>query len=378
MEQADVAVVGLGAWGAAALWRLAERGVRVVGFERFEPGHGLGSSYGRSRMFRVACLEHPGLVPLAQYSLKLWRELERSAGRQLFRRTGGWLIGHRDGHVAAGTVAAARAYDLPVEVLTAGEVRRRLPQHAGVPDDHIGVWEPSAGLLYPEESIRAAVRVAAARGARVYTDTRVTGLDLVADGAVVRTATRDFRVGQVVVTAGAWLGSLVRGLPLEPVRMPMTWFRPVGDPEPFRLERFPVFIRELDESTCIWGHGSDSDAHVKLGLEDGGRRFRRLDPDDLERQVEPADWTDLAECLAAAVPGFGSAPSRAGVCMLTRTPDRQFVLGRPHGDPRLVVGGGCNGHGFKHATGIGDLLTDIVLGKEPSCPVPFTDPNRFL
>ena len=36
---AEVAVIGLGAVGAMALWRLAERRVRVEGFERFGIAH---------------------------------------------------------------------------------------------------------------------------------------------------------------------------------------------------------------------------------------------------------------------------------------------------------------------------------------------------
>ncbi len=47
--QTDVVVVGLGAFGSAALWRLAARGVRVTGVERFGVGHALGSSHGATR-----------------------------------------------------------------------------------------------------------------------------------------------------------------------------------------------------------------------------------------------------------------------------------------------------------------------------------------
>ena len=39
MAQYDVVVVGLGAIGSAALHRLARRGIRVLGIERFIPGH---------------------------------------------------------------------------------------------------------------------------------------------------------------------------------------------------------------------------------------------------------------------------------------------------------------------------------------------------
>ncbi|GAA5040020.1 sarcosine oxidase [Thermocatellispora tengchongensis] len=376
---AGVAVIGLGAWGSAALWSLARRGVRAVGIERFTPGHAFGSSHGGTRMFRTACLEHPDLVPLAQRSARLWRELEAETGRRLFEPTGGVLIGPRDGHIVSGTLAAAREHALPVEVWDAGRLRRELPQHGELPDHHCGVWEPAAGLLRPEAAIRAALDAAAGAGAQVYPDTRVTGIEPVDGGVVVHTPTRDLRVEQAVVTAGPWLPALVPGLPLEAVRMPVTWFR-AGDSRAadFALARLPVFIRELDDGQCVWGHGAEDDGLVKVGLEDSGGRFEVIDPDACDRSVRPEDWTLLADRLTTALPGLGALPSKAAVCMFTRSPDKQFLVGRPRGDRRLVIAGGCSGHGFKHATGVGEIVADLVTGKPPSCPAAFMDPDRFL
>lgn len=378
---AEVAVVGLGAWGSCALWRLAERGVDVVGIERYAPGHQLGSSHGGSRMFRTACLEHPGLVPLAVRSGELWRELEIRAGTRLFEPSGGMLIGPPDGHVVGGTLAAARRFDLPVEVLATDRLRGDHPAHAAVPDGHVAVLEKSAGLVRPEQAIRSAVSAATARGARVLAHTWVSAIEPSGDGLVIRTPARDLRVGQAVVTAGPWLSTLVPDLPLEAVRMPTTWFRPAGAADAFTLERLPPFIRELGDGRAIWGHGLGADlgpsGEVKLGLEDGGSAFSRVDAESVDRSVGEADWSVLAGLLPAAVPGLGATPSRAAVCMITRTPDRQFVIGRPRGDARLVVGGGCSGHGFKHASGIGEVLADLVCGREPGIDLGFAHPDRF-
>ncbi|UWP85381.1 N-methyl-L-tryptophan oxidase [Dactylosporangium fulvum] len=378
MPDADVAVVGLGAWGSSALWQLAARGVRVLGFERYGLGHPFGASHGGSRMFRVTCLEHPGLVPLAKRSRELWRQLEILAGRVLFDQVSAVLMGPADGHIAGGSLRAAREHDLPVDVLDADDLGRAFPQHVAFQDGDIGVREPEAGLIRPEEAVRAAVGAAAAAGARVFTDTRVNAVELTANGAVVRTPVRDFHVDQVVVAAGPWLDTLVPGLPLETVRVPQTWFRPVGDPEPFTLDRLPPFMRELGDGGAIWGHGSRGHGDVKLGLEDGGSAFKVTPADDCDRGVTLEDWTAVAGVLAGAVPGMGAAPSRTEIGMFTRTPDKQFLIGRPHGDPRLVIGGGCNFHGFKHSTGIGEALADIVVGRQTSVPLDFTDPNRFL
>ena len=374
---ADVAVIGLGAWGSSALWRLAARGVDVIGVEQFSPGHAFGSSHGRTRMFRTACLEHPDLVPMAQRSLGLWHDLAEASGSDIFAATGGVLIGPRDGHIVAGTLAAARTHHLPVQEWDAAELRRRLPQHAELPDHHCGVWDPDARLIRPELAISAAVRLAAAHGARVFANTRVTGVDLVDGGVLVRTAVRDLLVRQVVVAAGPWLSTLVPDAPVQVVRMPQTWFRPTEPAPRFNLDALPVFMRELDDGNCLFGHGAEADGELKLGMEDTARRFQVVNPDDCDRSVGPADWDALGRRLATAIPGMSLVPSRVAVCFLTRTPDKQFLLGRPHLDPRIVVAGGCSGHGFKHATGIGEAVADLILGKEPHAPIGFMHPDRF-
>lgn len=375
---ADVAVIGLGAWGSAALWQLASRGVDTIGFESRRPGHALSSSYGGSRMFRTTCLEHPGLVPLARRSGELWQRLEEEAGRQLFFPRGGLLIGPEEGIVVGGTLRAARTHGIEVRTMGAAELRERFPRHTGVPEHHLAVWEPSAGLLRAEDSVRAAIGLARAAGARVRTDTRVRAVEAVPGGVLLRTAEGGTRVRRVVVTAGSWLPALVPGLPLLPLRMPLTWFRPVAADGSFDLERFPVFMRETVEGPVLWGNGREGGYEVKLGLEGYGPGARALDPeDDGERSVRPEDWTDVARMLPGRLPGLEDLPVQVAVSLFTRTPDGQFVLGPLDDDGRIVVAGGCNAHGFKHATGIGEALADLATGRTPEIPLGFLSPGRF-
>jgi sarcosine oxidase len=159
--------------------------------------------------------------------------------------------------------------------------------------------------------------------------------------------------------------------------MPITWFRPLEPhDDTFRLEQFPVFMRELDEGTILWGNGAEGGHDVKLGIEDRSDA-PPLDPEAYDRSVGPDDWSALTGLLPAKLPGLEPLPSKVAVCMLTRTPDGQFVIGRPGGDPRVVVAGGDNAHGFKHATGIGEALAEIVRGEETTVPIGFMSPNRF-
>src|SRR2546425_403517 len=121
MASFDVVVCGLGAMGSAALHELARRRLRVLGIERFAPGHDRGSSHGATRIFRLAYFEHPSYVPLARRALARWREIEAAAGQKLLHVTGVAEIGPPDGMLVRGTLAAARLHALRHEVLAAGE-----------------------------------------------------------------------------------------------------------------------------------------------------------------------------------------------------------------------------------------------------------------
>ncbi|HMP43233.1 MAG TPA: FAD-dependent oxidoreductase, partial [Roseiflexaceae bacterium] len=57
-------VVGVGGVGSATAYELAKRGRRVLGLERFDIPHDMGSSHGYTRIIRLAYYEHPSYVML--------------------------------------------------------------------------------------------------------------------------------------------------------------------------------------------------------------------------------------------------------------------------------------------------------------------------
>ncbi|GAA1805986.1 N-methyl-L-tryptophan oxidase [Agromyces neolithicus] len=375
---ADVAVIGLGAVGSSAAWRLATRGLDVLGFEQFEPGHALGGSTGATRLFRVACLEHPGLTPIARRARDLWRELEASSSQALFHETGGIMIGPPGSRIIEGTLRAADAHGLPIEQLDADEVARRFPAHARHNPGDVGVWDPEAGIVRPEAAIVAAVDAARAAGARIRTGTRVTAIEPGDAGVTVRTADAEFRVRHVAVTSGPWISRLVPDLPLTPHRVVMTWFR-ARDGRDANLEVLPVFIRSVPgHDTWIWGHGAmpgPDGFDAKVGPEFDGP-FTPDDPDAIDREIHPDETDEIRDLVAATFPDLDPAPSGVTTCIMTHTPDGQFVVG-PTAHPRVVVGGGCSGHSFKHASALGELVAQSVAGEQPFTDAAFLDPRRF-
>src|ERR1700724_498219 len=127
MASADVAVVGLGIMGSAALHHLANRGVQAVGIEQFAPGHDRGSSHGETRIIRLGYSEHPSYVPLVRAAFDLWRALERDSGQALLRMTGIVEIGPRGGTQVSGTLRSSQLHGLPHELLDAAGAMRRFP-----------------------------------------------------------------------------------------------------------------------------------------------------------------------------------------------------------------------------------------------------------
>src|SRR5690349_13977847 len=162
----DVIVVGLGAMGSAAVYHLALRGKRVLGLDRFRPPHDQGSSHGRTRIIREAYFEHTLYVPLVRRAYELWAELERKSGQQLFLQTGGLMIGPPGGVLVTGAKRSAEDHKLQHEVLSAAELRRRFPVFEPT-NDLVAVWEPRAGILFPERAIQTQLELAERLGAEL-------------------------------------------------------------------------------------------------------------------------------------------------------------------------------------------------------------------
>lgn len=198
MTDADV-VVGLGAWGSAALWRLAARGVDVLGIEAASVPNPYGSSHGHTRLFRVACHEHVCLTPLARRARDLLHELGDRTGERLLEQTGAISIGPPGGRALGEVTKALAAADIDAVELTVSELRERFPQHAGLSDHYAGVWDAEAGFVRVEASITAAVQEAQQLGARVWDRTVVTDVQVAGGRVEVSTAARTVTARQVVL-----------------------------------------------------------------------------------------------------------------------------------------------------------------------------------
>jgi len=357
----DVAVIGLGAMGSACAYHFARRGARVLGLDRFTPPHALGSSHGETRIIREAYFEDPRYVPIVQRAYGLWRELEHEAGEKLLVETGGLMVGPADGVLVRGAQLSADVHGLPYEWLGAQEVARRFPVLTPG-DDRVGIWEPRAGVLFPEACIRAHLGLAARAGAELRSDEAVMEWQPSGAGFEVVTARGRFLAGRLVLAANAWLPRLLPGvsLPLTITRQPLFWFAPLESPDRFAPGRLPVFIWEYQPDVFFYGFPA-FDGEIKVARHMGGRPS---DPDHLEREVSEEEAAPHRGFLAACMPGGNGAFRRGVVCMYANTPDGHFVIDRHPSHPEVLVLSACSGHGFKFSSAIGEIAARMLMEGE--------------
>ena len=370
----DVIVVGVGGMGSAAAYHLAARGLRVLALERFALGHERGSSHGLTRIIRLAYFEHPSYVPLLRRAFELWRELQARASEPLLHITGALDVGWEGSDVFEGSRRSCMEHELPHEVLTGRSLNARVPAWR-LSDRAAAVLQPDGGFLRPERCIQAHVAGALAAGATIRAGERVVEWDAGGGRVRVRTDRAIYEAGQLVLTAGAWMGSVAPSLAslLVPERQVLGWFE-VSHPALFTPQRFPVFVLDAEEGR-FYGFPEDTAPGLKIGKYH--HLGERVDPETMSRECGLADETALRSAVARYLPQANGSLLRSTACMFTNTPDEHFILDRNPGAPEVLLVSPCSGHGFKFCTVIGEIVADLVKGGETRHNVELFRLDRF-
>ncbi len=369
----DAIILGIGGVGSAALFHLASRGARVLGLDRFTPGHDRGSSHGRTRIIRQAYFEHPDYVPLLFRAYELWDELGERIGRRLRHEIGLLQVGPPQSSVVAGVRESARQHRLEVDELNAREIHERFPGFRAEPDG-IGLFERRGGYLDVEACVVAHAEEAVKLGAELQTGVEVRGWSAKADGIEVQTTAGQFQAKRLIVTAGPLAPQLLRdlGVPLEVRRKPQFWY---PAPDGYRADRgCPAYLFDLP-SGIFYGLPAIDEFGLKAAEHTGGAIVS--DPLRVNRDLDHADHERVEQFLSVHLPKVGRPYRHHSVCMYTVTPDEHFIVDRHPADERIVFAAGLSGHGFKFTCVLGEALADLSLAGRTELPIGFLSLDRF-
>ena len=369
MSTCDVAVVGLGAAGAATLYQLARRGVRAVGIDRFSPPHIYGSTHGDTRITREAIGEGEAYTPLVQRSHAIWRELEADTGQDLLTQCGGLIVeaagggaaGHHRHEFLASTIACANRYGIKHELLSAADVDGRFPQFA-LDGDESAYYEPTAGFVRPERCVDAQLTVASRLGAEIRRDERVRAVEPSGSGVRVRTDRGVYEADRAVLAVGSWVRDFVAPEQLRlfnVYRQVLSWFELESETVDHTPGAMPVYIWGLNDGNAFYGFPAiDGTREIKVATE-------QLDiataADEASLDVDPDEPRSTYDSVVARwLPGVSSHCLRAVRCLYTVTPDANFVIDDHPEVPGVLLVSPCSGHGFKHSAGLGEAIAQRV------------------
>jgi glycine cleavage system T protein len=285
----------------------------------------------------------------------------------------------------------AKTFGLPLELISAEEAQAMFPLMSteGVLG---GAWLPTDGYIDPSQLTYALADGARQGGCGIFTNTRVTGIE-VRDGRVrgVRTDKGDV-AAEVVVDAGGMFAAEIGRMagvrvPIVPmshqylVTQPLDAVKEARGPERRSLPtlRDPdllVYYREDGDGLVMGGYERQSEPAF---LPDGEGRVERIPPDFNGRLLEE-EWErfeEITENSKRRVP----AMDEITVTKLINgpeafTPDNEFCLGESEVAGFFVCAGFC-AHGLAGAGGIGKVVAEWIAEGEPSLDLWHMDIRRF-
>jgi sarcosine oxidase len=366
MADFDVIVVGLGAWGSAALYHLAQNGHCVLGIDRLDPPHNRGSHHGNGRVIRMASPESPQYTPLMERSYSLWAELERERGSPLITEAGGLYVGPSDHDFVAGALASYSGTTIAHEVLSPMESAARFPWLT-VHDGETVVYEPGAGVIEPEQCIRAYLTGAVAAGAAVRINEPMIGWIADRDGVTISLKSGTLRARRAIFCMGSWSPDHLRlALPLAVERQVVVVY------DASAIGELAIFTAPAEEAECIYGL-PEAGGTYKVALHHGGVIGH---PDSLSAVPSERDLYLIEKYVRHRLPQMPRSPMSAAVCRYTNTPDHHFVIGIHPQHPAVTIATGCSGRGYKFSAVIGEILADLCDGRSRH-DIALFSPTRF-
>jgi sarcosine oxidase subunit beta len=355
---ASVVIVGGGVMGASAAFHLAEAGAR--GVLLLERGQLASGSTSRAAGGVRAQFSDELNVRLGARSLEAFADFPRRPGAEIDLRRAGYLFvltRPEDVEAFERAVALQNGLGVPSRIVGPAEARELCPLLA-VDDVLAAAFSPDDGHATPDAVVQGYAAGARAHGATVATGVEVTGLD-VRDGRIAAVETSRGRVGTdtVVCCAGPWSAAIgamagVR-LPVEPLERRVRFTGPF----PELPEEVPMTI---EFASGFYFHREGPGLLMGIADDDG----------DVE--------TALAEAAERRAPAIAGAPLRGGWSGLYEmTPDHNALIGEAAGVERFLYATGFSGHGFLQGPAVGEILRDLVLGREPFVDVSPLSVERF-
>jgi len=384
-DQARVVVIGGGVVGVSTLYHLAKKGWSdVVLVERRELTSG--STWHAAGLLPLFNMSY-SVGKIHKYSVALYGELEAETGQDVgLRLVGNIRLATCEDRMDEYRqyAAVAKTIGVEVEFLTPNQVREIWP--LAVTDGLLGaIRHPADGYVQPADLTQALARGARARGATIYRNTRVTGVEQRAnDEWVVRTDKGDITCEHVVSATGNFARQTGAMIGLDIPVMPVEHQFIVTEAHPDIVARHEQGLPEmgvLRESDGSWYMREEAGGLLLGPYEVGAPACYANGPGpDSEYELFQEDLERLMPHIESAirrVPAFEELGlKRVYNGAIAYTPDGSPIIG-PAWDRRNFWLNEGHSFGITAAGGAGWQLAEWIVEGEPSIDMLGVDPRRF-
>lgn len=383
--QARVVVIGGGVVGVSTLYHLAKKGWSdVVLIERKELTSG--STWHAAGLLPLFNLSY-SVGQIHKYSVKLYGELEQETGQHVgFSKVSNIRLARQPDRWDEFVYYAGIAETIGVKVnkLTPKQLKEVWPLCET--DGIIGaIQHPDDGYIQPADLTQALAKGARNRGAEIYRNTVVTGIEQKPNGEwLVKTDKGDITCEHVVSASGNFARKTGAMVGLDVPVIPVEHQYIVTEPHPAIRERQAKGLPEmgvLREADSSW-YMREENGGLLLGPYEHGAPCCYVDgpSDQSEYELFQEDLDRLAphiETAIARVPAFGEVGiKKVYNGAIAYTPDGSPIVG-PAWDKKNFWLNEGHSFGVTAAGGAGWQLAEWIVDGEPTIDMMGVDPRRF-
>ena len=251
-SDANIVVIGAGAWGGWTAYNLLRRGAKVTLVDAYGPGNSRSTSGDETRGIRSSYGDREGNGELwtlwAREAMKRWASWDEEWGRDLrinlWHQTGDLIMRSEWDPFITKCRDMWKKHGIPHDELTPDEVRKRWPVIA-IDDITAVVHEPDAGVVRARRSCQAVASAVEKLGGRVITArARVSKVNAGRLEEISLDNGETLRADAFVFACGPWLGKTFPDILANRMRQPMGYVcyfaTPSGDHR-FEYPNLPSF-----------------------------------------------------------------------------------------------------------------------------------------